>query len=186
MHALQATWQVSTHACDGTFPQEVATWLDSAVGADHPGIIAAVIGAASALVDNVPLVAATQGMYTLDQVRSVACFDIGRLGLLGVALLAHHHSVHAPLHMSLLVFTPSLVSLHVAAPHGLPAVAAHCLCCGDGWLHAHHWVSIGCGLHGPGASFFHVVLSESDTMVSAGLCTGTPGCVFVLASRGEG
>jgi hypothetical protein len=39
--------------------QELATWLDSAVG--NPDAVAAVIGLASAVVDNVPLVAATMG-----------------------------------------------------------------------------------------------------------------------------
>ncbi|MDR3193938.1 MAG: sodium:proton antiporter NhaD [Tannerella sp.] len=40
----------------------MAAWLDRAVG--NQGVIVTVIGAVSAVVDNVPLVAAAQGMYT--------------------------------------------------------------------------------------------------------------------------
>lgn len=44
---------------------EIAVWLNSSVGSI--AIIVLIIGLLSALVDNVPLVAATMGMYALDQ-----------------------------------------------------------------------------------------------------------------------
>jgi Na+/H+ antiporter NhaD/arsenite permease-like protein len=43
--------------------KEVAFWLDAHVPSEQ--LVAGIIGLASALVDNVPLVAATQGMYSL-------------------------------------------------------------------------------------------------------------------------
>lgn len=43
----------------------LATWLDDAVGRED--IIVGLIGVANAVVDNVPLVAASMGMYTMDQ-----------------------------------------------------------------------------------------------------------------------
>ncbi|HEY6529834.1 MAG TPA: sodium:proton antiporter NhaD [Cellvibrionaceae bacterium] len=43
----------------------LAAWLDEAVG--RQGLIVMLIGLASAVVDNVPLVAASMGMYSLDQ-----------------------------------------------------------------------------------------------------------------------
>jgi Na+/H+ antiporter NhaD/arsenite permease-like protein len=43
----------------------VATWLDEAVGRED--LIIMVIGIVSAVVDNVPLVAASMGMYSLEQ-----------------------------------------------------------------------------------------------------------------------
>lgn len=46
--------------------KELAVWLDSSFGSAE--LIAGAIGLASAVVDNVPLVAATMGMYDLDQV----------------------------------------------------------------------------------------------------------------------
>lgn len=45
--------------------QKLASWLGTAVG--NTNVIAVLIGLASAVVDNVPLVAATMGMYTLEQ-----------------------------------------------------------------------------------------------------------------------
>lgn len=44
---------------------EIATWLNSSVG--NMAIIILIIGLLSALVDNVPLVAASMGMYAMDQ-----------------------------------------------------------------------------------------------------------------------
>jgi Na+/H+ antiporter NhaD/arsenite permease-like protein len=43
----------------------IATWLTSSVG--NIALIVLIIGLLSALVDNVPLVAAAMGMYTMDQ-----------------------------------------------------------------------------------------------------------------------
>lgn len=45
--------------------QGLASWLSTAVG--HTDVIAVLIGLASAIVDNVPLVAAAMGMYSLSQ-----------------------------------------------------------------------------------------------------------------------
>jgi len=45
----------------------IATWLDQVVG--RQGIIVTIIGMISAIVDNVPLVAASMGMYDLGQFR---------------------------------------------------------------------------------------------------------------------
>ncbi len=46
-------------------PQDIATHLDTAL-AGRQDLLAFTIGLASALVDNVPLVAATMSMYSLD------------------------------------------------------------------------------------------------------------------------
>lgn len=53
--ALQATGVLSS----------IATWMDAAIG--NVNLIVITIGLFSALVDNVPLVAAAQGMYSLEQ-----------------------------------------------------------------------------------------------------------------------
>ncbi len=45
--------------------RNLATWLDQIIG--DQDLIVVIIGVASALIDNVPLVAATMGMYPLDQ-----------------------------------------------------------------------------------------------------------------------
>lgn len=45
--------------------EKLAHWLDQ--NFNHPALIAVLIGLASAIVDNVPLVAATMGMYNLSQ-----------------------------------------------------------------------------------------------------------------------
>ncbi len=45
--------------------KELSAWLDQNISSKH--VVAALIGVASAVIDNVPLVAATQGMYTLSQ-----------------------------------------------------------------------------------------------------------------------
>ena len=47
--------------------KQLAVGLSDAVG--DVNVIAALIGLASAVIDNVPLVAATMGMYSLDQVK---------------------------------------------------------------------------------------------------------------------
>ena len=45
----------------------MAGWLDHVIG--HQGLIVSIIGIISAIVDNVPLVAASMGMYSIDQYR---------------------------------------------------------------------------------------------------------------------
>jgi len=55
---------VATLSANGMLPA-LAVWLDGAIG--NQGIIVAIIGLVSAVVDNIPLVAASMGMYPLAQ-----------------------------------------------------------------------------------------------------------------------
>jgi len=55
---------VATLSANGMLPA-LAVWLDGAIG--NQGIIVVIIGLVSAVVDNIPLVAASMGMYPLAQ-----------------------------------------------------------------------------------------------------------------------
>lgn len=52
--------------------EKLAHWLDSTIGNTH--LIATMIGIASAIVDNVPLVAAAMGMYSMEQYPTDSTF----------------------------------------------------------------------------------------------------------------
>eukprot|EP00958_Prasinococcus_capsulatus_P002066 scaffold185_cov321-Prasinococcus_capsulatus_cf.AAC.10 len=125
--------------------KELAIWLSDHVPSQE--LIAALIGLASAVIDNVPLVAATMGISRCP--RCAITYALRSRPLTG----------------------PPLQNGSLKRP-GRRAVAAHRVLRGNGGFHPDHRVRGGRGFHGHGEGGLRLVYPTREPLGSVGVCRG--------------